>query len=179
MSRAYRDYLRSGYLHHRLPACTANQLNAITLIPQSPARQKCQRTGSWRTRQLLTCRCVSVMPAALDAKYTKELADVEKVENDACVMMLPLVVVGCTSCCSLSSREATIASGVDNAVLRLADIMNGIISPSVRRGDHIAAKQLEGTQKYINEQCRQSCSYITGNSCNYCEHTRFQRSSNA
>ena len=33
--------------------------NAIGL--QSPARQKCQRTGSWRTRQLLTCRCVSVM----------------------------------------------------------------------------------------------------------------------
>ena len=31
--------------------------------------------------------------AALDAKYTKELADA-KAENDACVMMLPLVVVG-------------------------------------------------------------------------------------
>ena len=48
---------------------------------QSPARQKCQRTGSWRTRQLLTCRCVQrdVMP---DAKYTKELADA-KAENDA------------------------------------------------------------------------------------------------
>ena len=29
-------------------------------------------------------------------KYTKELADA-KAENDACVMMLPLVVVGCTS----------------------------------------------------------------------------------
>ena len=33
----------------------------------------------------------------LDAKYTKELADA-KAENDALrVMMLPLVVVGCTS----------------------------------------------------------------------------------
>ena len=31
--------------------------------------------------------------AALDAKYTKELADA-KAENDAHVMMLPLVVVG-------------------------------------------------------------------------------------
>ena len=39
--------------------------------------------------------------AALDAKYTKELADA-KAENDACVMMLPLVVVGCTSQSSLS-----------------------------------------------------------------------------
>ena len=39
--------------------------------------------------------------AALDAKYTKELADA-KAENDALVMMLPLVVVGCTSGQSVS-----------------------------------------------------------------------------
>ena len=39
--------------------------------------------------------------AALDAKYTKELADA-KAENDARVMMLPLVVVGCTSKQSVS-----------------------------------------------------------------------------
>ena len=39
--------------------------------------------------------------AALDAKYTKELADA-KAENDACVMMLLLVVVGCTSKQSVS-----------------------------------------------------------------------------
>ena len=39
--------------------------------------------------------------AALDAKYTKELADA-KAENDICVMMLPLVVVGCTSKQSVS-----------------------------------------------------------------------------
>ena len=38
--------------------------------------------------------------AALDAKYTKELAD--KAENDALRMMLPLVVVGCTSKQSVS-----------------------------------------------------------------------------
>ena len=34
--------------------------------------------------------------AALDAKYTKELADA-KAKMMLCVMMLPLVVVGCTS----------------------------------------------------------------------------------
>ena len=53
--------------------------------------------------------------AALDAKYTKELADA-KAEN-ACVMMLPLVVVGLhiKAVCQ-SVREATTASGVDNAV---------------------------------------------------------------
>ena len=39
--------------------------------------------------------------AALDAKYTKELADA-KAENDALRRMLPLVVVGCTSKQSVS-----------------------------------------------------------------------------
>ena len=38
---------------------------------------------------------------ALDAKYTKELADA-KAEMMLCVMMLPLVVVGCTSKQSVS-----------------------------------------------------------------------------
>ena len=47
--------------------------------------------------------------AALDAKYTKELADA-KAENDVlCVMMLLLVVVGCTSAVRQSVREVTIA----------------------------------------------------------------------
>ena len=44
--------------------------------------------------------------AALDAKYTKELKDA-KAENDAHAMMLPLVVVGCTSAVCQSVREAT------------------------------------------------------------------------
>ena len=41
--------------------------------------------------------------AALDAKYTKELADA-KAENDVRVMMLPLVVVGCTSKQSVNEK---------------------------------------------------------------------------
>ena len=59
--------------------------------------------------------------AALDAKYTKELADA-KAENDALRDDAPLVVVGCTSKQSVSQCEATTASGVDNAQPpRLAD----------------------------------------------------------
>ena len=60
-------------------------------------------------------------------------------------MMLPLVVVGCTSS-SLSnkSREATTASGVDNAASpRLADTAERIISLSERL--ITMQKQLEGT----------------------------------
>ena len=64
-----------------------------------------------------------------------------------CVMMLPLVVVSCTSKRSVSRCiEATTASGVDNAASpRLADTAEQVISPL--EADHWQ-KQLEGTQKY-------------------------------
>ena len=92
--------------------------------------------------------------AALDAKYTKELADA-KAENYVGVMALPLVVVGCTSKQSGQSvREAAHASGVDNAASpRLADTAERDYFTSQREADHYA-KTTEGTQKYINEQCR-------------------------
>ena len=92
--------------------------------------------------------------AALDAKYTKELADA-KAENDA---LRDDVAAGrrrlhIKAVCQ-SVREATTASGVDNAA-----------SPDWQtplNGDYFTLrerlinmqKQPEGTQKYINEQCR-------------------------
>ena len=86
-------------------------------------------------------------------KYTKELADA-KAENDACVMMLPLVVVGCTSKAVCQSvREATIASGVDNAASpRLADTAERDYF-TLREADHYA-KTTEANLGHINEQCR-------------------------
>ena len=53
--------------------------NAITYKAQ---RDKNARELKLANAALLTCRCVSVMLAVLDAKYTKELADA-KAENDA------------------------------------------------------------------------------------------------
>ena len=78
-----------------------------------------------------------------------------KLKMMLCVMMLPLVVVGCTSKQSVQSvREATTASGVDNAASPdWQTPLNRIISPSRERLITMQ-KQLEGTQKYINEQCR-------------------------
>ena len=113
--------------------------------------------------------------AALDAKYTKELADA-KAENDA---LRDDVAAGrrrlhIKAVCQ-SVREATwLALGVDNAASPdWQTPLNGIISPSERL--ITMQKQLEGTQKYINEYPSM------GNSCNYCEqqHTRLQRSINA
>ena len=71
--------------------------------------------------------------AALDAKYTKELADA-KAENDACVMMLPLVVVGCTSKQSVSQcvKPLPPPAEITQPPPDWQTPLNGIISPSER-----------------------------------------------
>ena len=89
--------------------------------------------------------------AALDAKYTKELADA-KAENDA---LRDDVAAGrrrlhIKAVCQ-SVREAT-ASGVDNAASPTGrHRWTGLFHPQRLI---TMQKQLEGTQKYINEQCR-------------------------
>ena len=50
---------RSGYLHHRLYELLI--ITVITPLPTKPSATKMPENWSWRTRQLLTCRCVSVM----------------------------------------------------------------------------------------------------------------------
>ena len=91
--------------------------------------------------------------AALDAKYTKELADA-KAENDA---LRDDVAAGrrrlhIKAVCQ-SVREATTASGVDNAASPTGrHRWTGLFHPQKRL--ITMQKQLEGTQKYINEQCR-------------------------
>ena len=103
--------------------------NAITY---SSARQKCQRlklANAAITDMQMRQRDV----AAPDAKYTKELADA-KAENDA---LRDDVAAGrrrlhIKAVCQ-SVREATTASGVDNAASPdWQTPLNGIISPSER-----------------------------------------------
>ena len=56
-----------------------------------------------------------------------------------CVMMLPLVVVGCTSKQSVSQCVNTTASGVDNAASpRLADTASAGLFHPQREADHYA-----------------------------------------
>ena len=91
--------------------------------------------------------------AALDAKYTKELADA-KAENDAlrddvAAGRRRLHIKQSVSQCV----KSTPASGVDNAASpRLADTAER--DYFTRERPITMQKQLEGTQKYINEQCR-------------------------
>ena len=95
-------------------------INVITPLPTKPSEnaRELKLANAAITDMQMRQRDV----AALDAKYTKELADA-KLKMMLCVMMLPLVVVGCGNIKAVcqSVREATTASGVDNAALRLAD----------------------------------------------------------
>ena len=91
--------------------------------------------------------------AALDAKYTKELADA-KAENDA---LRDDVAAGRRrlhqSSLSVSAwRYHALPAWIMQPPPDWQTPLNGIISPSERGWS--LCKQLEGTQKYINEQCR-------------------------
>ena len=81
--QSHRDYLRSGYLHHRLPVSGLLIITVITPLP----KQKAQRDKNARELKLANAAITDMQMrqrdvAALDAKYTKELADA-KAENDA------------------------------------------------------------------------------------------------
>ena len=71
--QSHRDYLRSGYLHHRLPVMGCVSIAIINaILPASPARQKCQRTeaGERGENYTKTVQMRQRDVAALDAKYT-------------------------------------------------------------------------------------------------------------
>ena len=132
------DYSLPGYLHHALArqwAVNHYRDNAITYKAQ---RDKNARELKLANAALSTCRCQRDV-AALDAKYTKELADA-KAENDA---LRDDVAAGrrrlhIKAVCQ-SVREATTASGVDNAASpRLADTAERDYFTPQREADHYA-----------------------------------------
>ena len=150
--QSHRDYLRPGYLHHRLPAAAVNHYrdNAITY--------KAQRDKNARELKLANAAITDMQMrqrdvAALDAKYTKELADA-KAENDAprddaAAGRRRLHIKASVSQCEATTPPAWIMQPPPDWQTPL----NGIISLPRERLITMQ-KQLEGTQKYINEQCR-------------------------
>ena len=120
--QSHRDYLRSGYLHHRLPAAgwvNHYRDNAITYKAQR--RQKCQRTEAGVNAAITDMQMRQRDVIAPDAKYTKELADA-KAENDA---LRDDVAAGrrrlhIKAVCQ-SVREVIKASGVTRSLPWLAD----------------------------------------------------------
>ena len=116
--------------------------------------------------------------AALDAKYTKELADA-KAENDALRDDVAAGRRGFAKAVCQSVREATTASGVDNAASPGWRTQLNRDYFTLRERLITMQKQLEGTQSILMSSADR-LPISMGNSCNYCEqYTRFQRSINA
>ena len=70
-----------------------------------------------------------------------------KLKMMLCVMMLPLVVVGCIKAVCQSVREATTASGVDTSLPRLADTAERDYFTS-ERADHYAKTTGRNSEVY-------------------------------
>ena len=108
--------------------------------------------------------------AALDAKYTKELADA-KAENDA---LRDDVAAGrrrlhIKAVCQ-SVREATTASGVDNAAHspRLADTAERDYF-TLREGWSLCKNNWKEPRSILMSELQIELPISMGNSCNYCE----------
>ena len=125
----------------------------ITPLPTKPSATKMPENWKLANAAITDMQMRQRDVAALDAKYTKELADA-KAENDA---LRDDVAAGrrrlhikavCQSVREIPPPPAWIMQPPPDWQTPL----NGIISPSRRL--ITMQKQLEGTQKYINEQCR-------------------------
>ena len=53
--QSHRDYLRSGYLHHRLPVMAVNQLHVITAAYKAQRDKNARRGTKLANAAPLTC----------------------------------------------------------------------------------------------------------------------------
>ena len=74
--QSHRDYLRSGYLHHRLRLSWAGLLiiTVITPLPTKPSATKNARELKLANAAITDMQMRQRDVAALDAKYTKEVS---------------------------------------------------------------------------------------------------------
>ena len=116
MSRVTR--LSPLWLSASSSACHGLLIITVITLPTKPNDKKCQRTEAGE-RSSAACRCVSVM--LLRSMQNTRIIDA-KAENDALRDDVAAGRRGCIKAVCQSVREATTASGVDNATSpRLAD----------------------------------------------------------
>ena len=128
-------------------------ITVITPLPTKPSATKMPENWSWRTRQLPDMQMRQRDVAALDAKYTKELADA-KLKMMLCVMMLRWSSsVAHQSSLSVSAWSHHASAWICSLSPTGRHRWTGI-NFTLRERLITMQKQLEGTQKYINEQCR-------------------------
>ena len=153
-------------------------ITVITPLPINSAT-KMPENWSWRTRQLLTCRCVSVMLLHSMQNTPKEL--LHSTENDTPAAWSDVAAFGRRrlhiKAVYQSVREATTASGVDNAASPdWRTPLNGIISPQ-READHYA-KTTGKDLSILMSSADTELPISMGNSYQllWAIHTRFNRS---
>ena len=144
-----------SYLHHRLPCHGLLIITVITPLPTKPSATKMPENWSWRTRQLLTCRCVSVM-LLRSMRKPHELADA-KAENDA---LRDDVAAGRRRLHQRSSLSVSAWSHTPPPAWIMQPTtqqtpLNGIISPS-ERGWSLCKNNWKEPEVH-NEQCELSC----------------------
>ena len=132
-----------------------------------PSATKNARELNRRTRQLLTCNPLAWWRCAR-CKIHEGLADAKAESPVLCVMMLPLVVVGCTSKQSVSQcvKPPPPPAWIMQPPRPDRHRWTGLFT--LRERLITMQKQLEG-QKYINEQCGIELPISMGSSYNYCE----------
>ena len=112
-------------------------ITVITPLPTKPSATKNARELEAGERAITDMQMRQRDVAALDAKYTKELADAKAEKHT--VMMLPPVVVGCTSKQSVSQcvKPPRLSGVTMQLPLDWQTPLNGIIS-TLREADHYA-----------------------------------------
>ena len=153
-SRSQRDYLLLCYPYHRLPVYGLLIITVITPLPTKPSATKMPENWKLANAAITDMQMRQRDVKQLDAKYTKELGLMLKLKMMLCGCMLPLVVVGCTSKQSVSQCASHHGPAWITQPPRLADTAERDYFTLRDEADHYAKKQLKGTQKYINEQCR-------------------------
>ncbi|EGS3356095.1 lysis protein [Salmonella enterica subsp. enterica serovar Sandiego] len=124
-------------------------------------KYKDQRDTATRNLKLANATIIDMQTrqrdvAALDAKYTKELADA-KAENDALRDDVAAgrrrLLVNAT-CPAMPTGKSTSASGVDNAARPRLEESAQRDYFTLKERVTTMQKQLEGAQEYIRAQCR-------------------------
>ena len=135
-------------------SASSSACHGLLIITDNAITYKAQRDKNARELKLANAAITDMQMrqrdvAALDAKYTKGTAFL-KLKMMLCVMMLPLVVVGCTSKQSVSQcvKPPPPPAWIMQPP-RLADTAErGLFHPQ-READHFMQKQLEGTQSIL------------------------------
>ena len=175
--QSHRDYLPL-WLSASSSACHGLLIiTVITPLPTKPSATKMPENWSWRTRQLLTCRCVSVMLLRSMQNTWKRLARYSWKWCSAWWCCRWSSRLHIKAVCQ-SVREATTASGVDNAASPTGrHRWTGLFHP--QRGWSLCKNNWKEPRSILMSSADGLPISMERSASVWAIHTRFQRSINA